>query len=295
MDDDVDALERECVAAALRLSGTKKRRRARDSWNETVDDDYDDDTDAASKDDDADGFNANIGREIIASCVRQRRRRRRKTVDQDEDTDASMRRNRRVTFASSSASSDDDSDDDELKTLSDAEMERLMLAMQDALERALEREEEAMLNDAAVEGDESDDAENENKRLAEAIEAFERWKCDGEISSMDASGEASFEDGIEDAPKTADVEVLCPVCQKNRVLANKHVLFCRCGRLRISRRDEGVGLAFLKSRLARAFESHAEDGCGQSASLTFGVRDDFGMIDALCATCSECDFLEVVM
>ena len=49
MADDVDALERECVAAALRLSGTKKRRRARDSWNETVDDD--DDTDAASKDD----------------------------------------------------------------------------------------------------------------------------------------------------------------------------------------------------------------------------------------------------
>jgi hypothetical protein len=294
MDDDVDALERECVAAALRLSGTKKRRRARDSWNETVDDDDDDETDAASKDD-ADGFNANIGREIIASCVRQRRRRRRKTVDQDVRADVSMQRNRRVTFASSSVSSDDDSDDDELKTLSDAEMERLMLAMQDALERALEREEEAMLNDAAVEGDESDDAENENKRLAEAIEAFERWKCDGEISSIDASGEGSFEDGIEDAPKTADVEVLCPVCQKNRVLANKHVLFCRCGRLRISRRDEGVGLAFLKSRLARAFESHAEDGCGQSASLTFGVRDDFGMIDALCATCSECDFLEVVM
>lgn len=295
MDDDVDSLERECVAAALRLSGTKKRRRARDSWNETVDDD-DDDTDAASKDDV--GFNTNVGREIIASCVRQRRKSRRKTVnDQDDDTGASMRRNRRVTFASSSAaSSDDDSDDDELKTLSDAEMERLMLAMQDALERALEREEEAMLNASAVEGDDSEDDENENKRLAEAIEAFERWKCDGEISSIDASGEeASFEDGMDAALKTADVEVLCPVCQKNRVLANKHVLFCRCGRLRISRRDEGVGLAFLKSRLARAFESHAEDGCGQSASLTFGVRDDFGMIDALCATCSECDFLEVVM
>jgi hypothetical protein len=295
MDDDVDALERECVAAALRLSGTKKRRRARDSCNETVDDD-DDETDAASKDGDADGFNANTGREIIASCVRQRRRRRRKTVDRDEDDDASMPRNRRVTFASSSLSSDDDSDDDELKTLSDAEMERLMLAMQDALERALEREEEAMLNTAAVEGDDSDDNENEERRLAEAIEAFERWKCDGEITSIDASGEASFEEGVTGASRAmADVEVLCPVCQKDRVLANKHVLFCRCGRLRISRRDEGVGLAFLNSRLARTFESHAEDGCGQSASLTFGVRDDFGMIDALCATCSECDFLEVVM
>jgi hypothetical protein len=150
-----------------------------------------------------------------------------------------------------------------------------------------------MLNTAAVEGDDSDDVENEERRLAEAIEAFERWKCDGEITSIDASGEASFEEGVTGA--MADVEVLCPVCQKDRVLANKHVLFCRCGRLRISRRDEGVGLAFLNARLARTFESHAEDGCGQSASLTFGVRDDFGMIDALCATCSECDFLEVVM
>lgn len=176
---------------------------------------------------------------------------------------------------------EEDAEDDGFGSMTEAEIERVLTAMAEARDAELEREERevALRRERALSGETSEEAE-ETERLARAIEAFERWKF-------------PVEDGVKRDAED-DEDVLCPVCGSQRVLQNRHVLFCTCGKFRLARLDEKVGLRYLKSRLARTFESHAERGCGRAGELRFDVRDEYGL-DACVARCEKCTFLEIVM
>ena len=233
-DDESDAFERACVTAAIETLRARARRRREDDAAAPV----------RALDDDA-------CREI----VRDVRAKRRRTVRAD-------------------AMWEDASSDDGYGSMDEAETERVLLAMQDALERELVAEARARAERAEIEDEE------EGERLARAIESFERWRFGG--------------DGEGGVGEDEDEEVLCPACGARRVLQNRHVLFCACGKFKIARANEGVGLRYLKRRLAETFDSHVARGCGKAGELRFDVRDEYGL-DACVATCGGCDFFEIVM
>ena len=243
--------------------------------------------------------------------ARRRRRRRRDEADEDEDEDEGDSRGtaraeawraivreehakrRKLCVPRSDEAFEDDDEDDDVRGLSEEEVERVLLAMQEATERELAREETAR---AVRVGEELEREEaEETERLARAIEAFERWTFPSDEGVGDGGG-AEADVAAREARGVGDDEedVLCPVCATRRVMMNRHVLFCACGGFRIARADEKVGLAYLRRRLAETFDAHGERGCGRPRELRFDVRDAYGL-DACVATCASCEFLEIVM
>ena len=248
----------------------------------------------------AEAYERQCVREVIA-----RLKRRRAPADADDGDDDDARRNKvlkiddlklavardvawaRRTAAAAMSRGDDvddddcDDDDDDFAGMREEDVERALVAMQDALERTLEEEERERAL-AAAEAYDDDSAS-----LQHAIDAFERWNCRDGVSGDDDGGDGD----------NGDYDVLCPACLTRKVLANRHVLFCACGDFRLARRDDNVGLRYLKTQLAAVFDAHAArvQACGRGgAGLAFRVRDAYG-IDALYAQCAACEFFEVVM
>ena len=250
-----ESLESACVRVVLGLVG--KRARTRGGADEK-----------ASASGTASSFDAARCREIVLEQHAKRRKVRGGRVGSV----------RGVRDADVDDFDEEDEDEDDYARLTEAEVERVLLAMQDAMERELANEERLMSERAEVEYRED---EEEQERLTRAIEAFERWKFP-EAEDVGENAESSGED------------VLCPVCATRRVLHNRHVLFCACGDFRIARADENVGLTYLKRRLAETFEAHVSRGCGNAGGLRFSVRDEYGL-DACVAKCERCSFLEIVM
>ena len=255
-----DGLKRACVERAKQWVRGRRRR-----------DDDDDDFD----DGDDDGT-ARV--EAWRAIVREERAKRRKVCGRDDDA-------REV---------EEEDEDEDVRGMSEEEVERVLLAMQEATARELEREETARA--VRVREDLEREETEESERLARAVEAFERWTFPGDDGGGGGEGGGG---GGEEARETRGVgdeeeDVLCPVCATRRVMMNRHVLFCACGGFRIARADEKVGLAYLRRRLAETFDAHGDRGCGRPSELRFDVRDAYGL-DACVATCASCDFLEIVM
>ncbi len=262
-----DGLERACVERARAWVRGRRRRRRRDDVDD--DDDFDFDDDGAAR------------VEAWRAIVREERAKRRKVCGGDDDA-------REV---------EEEEEDEDVRGMSEDEVERVLLAMQEATARELEREETARA--VRVREDLEREEAEENERLARAVEAFERWTFPGDDGGGGGGGGEGGGGRGEEARETRGVgddeeDVLCPVCATRRVMMNRHVLFCACGGFRITRADEKVGLAYLRRRLAETFDAHGDRGCGRPSELRFDVRDAYGL-DACVATCASCDFLEIVM
>jgi hypothetical protein len=259
-----DGLERACVARARAWMRGRRRRRRDDDVDDGDDFDFDDDGAARV--------------EAWRAIVREERAKRRKVCGGDDDA-------REV-------EEEEEEDDEDVRGMSEDEVERVLLAMQEATARELEREETARA--VRVREDLEREETEESERLARAVEAFERWTFPGDDGGGGGEGgrgeEARETRGVGDDEE----DVLCPVCATRRVMMNRHVLFCACGGFRIARADEKVGLAYLRRRLAETFDAHGDRGCGRPSELRFDVRDAYGL-DACVATCASCDFLEIVM
>jgi len=257
-----DGLKRACVERAKRWVRGRRRRR-RDDDDDDDDDDGDDDGTARV--------------EAWRAIVREERAKRRKVCGRDDDA-------REV--------EEEEEEDEDVRGMSEEEVERVLLAMQEATARELEREETARA--VRVREDLEREETEESERLARAVEAFERWTFPGDDGGG-GGGEGGGGGGEGTRGVGGDEEgVLCAVCATRRVMMNRHVLFCACGGFRIARADEKVGLAYLRRRLAETFDAHGDRGCGRPSELRFDVRDAYGL-DACVATCASCDFLEIVM
>ena len=260
-----DGLERACVARARAWMRGRRRRRRDDDVDDGDDFDFDDDGAARV--------------EAWRAIVREERAKRRKVCGGDDDA-------REV--------EEEEEDDEDVRGMSEDEVERVLLAMQEATARELEREETARA--VRVREDLEREEAEESERLARAVEAFERWTFPGDDGGGGGGGEGGRGEEARETRGVGDDEedVLCPVCATRRVMMNRHVLFCACGGFRITRADEKVGLAYLRRRLAETFDAHGDRGCGRPSELRFDVRDAYGL-DACVATCASCDFLEIVM
>lgn len=90
-----------------------------------------------------------------------------------------------------------------------------------------------------------------------------------------------------------DDAVRCPVCRWRRLAAQRGVLLCACGGLRLDLSAEGTGtLGHARERLATAWQSHAaacraEPAFAQSAGPVGGEH--------LWLSCASCGELAVVM
>ena len=262
-----DGLTRACVERAKQWVRGRRRRRRDD------DDDCDDDDDDDDVDDDG---TARV--EAWRAIVREEHAKRRKVCGRDDDA-------REV---------EEEDEDEDVRGMSEEEVERVLLAMQEATARELEREETARA--VRVREDLEREETEESERLARAVEAFERWTFPGDDGGGGGEGGGGRGEEARETRGVGDDEedVLCPVCATRRVMMNRHVLFCACGGFRIARADEKVGLAYLRRRLAETFDAHGDRGCGRPSELRFDVRDAYGL-DACVATCASCDFLEIVM
>jgi hypothetical protein len=53
----------------------------------------------------------------------------------------------------------------------------------------------------------------------------------------------------------ASAIVVCPICQKNQLLQNGAVIFCRCG-IRLDTKHDGITLAMVAERIAQILHIH---------------------------------------
>ncbi|KAJ8312118.1 hypothetical protein KUTeg_009491 [Tegillarca granosa] len=67
-------------------------------------------------------------------------------------------------------------------------------------------------------------------------------------------------------------EVICPVCQKNPLLQNKSVIFCKCG-MRVNTEQDCLTLKDIKKQLEDGMSQHGNTCDGFA---TFSVVEDLG-------------------
>lgn len=78
---------------------------------------------------------------------------------------------------------------------------------------------------------------------ADAVGAWERAEADSIAQAW-----------LDAQQGPADCAVWCPVCQSNWVEEAQGVLLCRCRRLQLDRRGEGLGLMHLRQQLDRVLQ-----------------------------------------
>ncbi|KAL5017116.1 hypothetical protein ScPMuIL_006705 [Solemya velum] len=86
------------------------------------------------------------------------------------------------------------------------------------------------------------------------------------------------------------VEVICPVCQKNPMMQNKSVVFCKCG-MRVDTEQDCLTLTYIKQTLDDGTKQHSE-ACDYPP--VFSVVAEVGSNNLL-MSCEECDFLHIVI
>lgn len=100
-------------------------------------------------------------------------------------------------------------------------------------------------------------------------------------------------------------EVLCPVCKKRWLYQRGAIIICRCG-FSLDTLN-GITIEHLQTQLAESFQEHVDTGC--TGSLEYEVlnltsdtpdSDEANVsMDRQCqnllATCSQCDYMSVVI
>ncbi|KAL3857313.1 hypothetical protein ACJMK2_011993 [Sinanodonta woodiana] len=90
--------------------------------------------------------------------------------------------------------------------------------------------------------------------------------------------------------KLCTEEVVCPLCEKNPILMNKAVIFCKCG-MRINTEQDCLTLSNVKSLLESGVKEH-NSIC--DARPTFTVVSELG-IQNLLMSCQDCDWMSVII
>lgn len=85
-------------------------------------------------------------------------------------------------------------------------------------------------------------------------------------------------------------DVICPVCQKNSMLQNKSVIFCKCG-VRVDTEQDCLTLVNVKKLLDEGVKLH-ENTC--TTPPTFSVVSDLGPQNLL-MSCKSCDWMSIII
>ncbi|KAK7474444.1 hypothetical protein BaRGS_00034327 [Batillaria attramentaria] len=83
-------------------------------------------------------------------------------------------------------------------------------------------------------------------------------------------------------------EVICPICEKNPMMENKGIIFCKCG-VRINTEQDCIGLEYMHQQLDNASNAHTCDGRPR-----FSLVEKFGCTN-LVMTCETCDFMHIII
>lgn len=85
-------------------------------------------------------------------------------------------------------------------------------------------------------------------------------------------------------------EVICPVCQKNSLLQNKSVIFCKCG-VRVDTEQDCLTLRNVKQLLDDGVKLHGKT-C--DTPPTFSVVSALGPQNLL-MSCQSCDWMSIII
>lgn len=85
----------------------------------------------------------------------------------------------------------------------------------------------------------------------------------------------------------------CPVCLRANLAEHCGVIACPACRLMLDLRAEGLSLEHLRSRLADAFTSHCDSGCGASPAFAPKAFERGGPASLL-MSCAACGALVVI-
>jgi len=145
---------------------------------------------------------------------------------------------------------------------------------------------------------ESDDEEDFPESIEEALDYFQEIQREllREEERMLAQYEelASFDDQyIHDTINMlSTTAVICPVCQKNNLLQNKHIIFCKCG-IRVDTQTDAIDLEYVRNQLQESVNEHSS-ACQHTPS--FHVADLSGVgIENLVLSCQVCDCLSIII
>eukprot|EP00731_Ephydatia_muelleri_P023125 Em0015g708a len=88
----------------------------------------------------------------------------------------------------------------------------------------------------------------------------------------------------------ATSDVICPVCQKDVLHQNKHIIFCSCG-VRLDTAQDGVTLSYIQKQLEECCAYHSGLCCGKPV---FSLEDTVG-IQNIIMNCSVCDHMDIII
>eukprot|EP00039_Didymoeca_costata_P029150 m.23448 g.23448 ORF g.23448 m.23448 type:complete len:215 (-) comp7500_c0_seq3:96-740(-) len=120
------------------------------------------------------------------------------------------------------------------------------------------------------------------RKEAEMIAEFEAYQRQEQLST-DACIDAALSDGV-----------VCPICCKQHLMQNLHIIFCRCG-FRIDTQFDGLTLEQLGIRLHFLADRHSST-CSQPPVFEMqSIPMVMTNSTALVMTCKFCGVLEVVI
>ncbi|CAH1801556.1 unnamed protein product, partial [Owenia fusiformis] len=92
--------------------------------------------------------------------------------------------------------------------------------------------------------------------------------------------------------RLSTTEVICPLCQKQPLMENKAVIFCKCG-LRIDTQQDCTGLSYLSQQLAEGTKIHSAE-CDETPQFSQLSQRQLG-IENLIMSCKSCDFMFIII
>jgi Replication protein A interacting C-terminal/Replication protein A interacting N-terminal len=96
------------------------------------------------------------------------------------------------------------------------------------------------------------------------------------------------------ASEPDQLAVPCPVCLQANLVEKSGVIACPGGDLLLDLRAEGLSLEHVRGRLAAAFASHCESGCGATPAFASQIFDRGGPATLL-MSCAACGALQVIV
>eukprot|EP00300_Choanocystis_sp_HF-7_P031055 c40130_g1_i1.p1 GENE.c40130_g1_i1~~c40130_g1_i1.p1 ORF type:complete len:281 (-),score=47.94 c40130_g1_i1:93-935(-) len=136
--------------------------------------------------------------------------------------------------------------------------------------------------------------------IAEIAEEIQESLIEEYFAEIAAQEEAHLDDVLQfeeesarasarGTPAVGDFELLCPVCQVNRVLEHKGVIFCQCG-MRLAFKDGGLTLRQLRLIIEDQVGAHHAGCAGVPA---FQIQDIVAT-RFLVMTCIDCAWFEII-
>lgn len=84
-------------------------------------------------------------------------------------------------------------------------------------------------------------------------------------------------------------DVICPICQKNILHQNRHIIFCACG-MRLDTAQDGITLDYLRQQLEDCSTQHSAMCAG---TPVFSLDTAVG-IQSMVMNCTVCDFMYII-